>query len=619
MVDRDELLQERYRLLQQISQGGMATVYLAQDTRLDKRQVVIKRMDPHSLAPEDRGWARATFRREANLLARLDHPGLATVTDFFEENGYLYLTMEYVQGETLSAALARARRFEEAQVLAWGRELCGVLAYLHHQEPPIVFRDLKPDNIMVQPDGTLKLIDFGIARFFKQGQQSDTVALGTVGYAAPEQYGRGQTDPRADVYSLGVVLYQLLTGYDPAQTPMNLPPLLEQRPDVSPPLAAAIQQALKLDPSQRFADATAFAQALKPTAPTSVKPRQPRRLGYLLVGAGVLMLLAVAVAWWRWPSSSAALPVPPQSTPLALSRTETATAATDPLIVPSLTVTVTPIPEVTAVTPTATETPTLTPTATSPTPTPTGTAISTSNSAVVALGEPENAVSLQSTSRAALERYRTVDPLVYAFKVPLAPVIDGDLNEWATTAYPIRDLVYDDNSWSGYNDLSGVAYLAWDDTHFYLALEIVDDRFAQNATGILLYRGDSIEIWFDGDLAGDFGSARMSADDSQIGASPGHPASLIAESYQWSPSAREGPLSDQLAAARIADGYTLEWALPWDELGVSPADGAAFGFTICLSDNDVEGVQRQESMVCMHGTRRHNDPQSWGTLILIAP
>ncbi len=269
MLGVGTVLQGRYEIRGQLGRGGMGLVYVAADQRLGNMSVAVKEMDATQVAPADRQWTINAFRDEAQILARLNHVGIARVVDYFSQGDHSYLVMEYVPGETLETALARAPRgFDERQALVWAGQLAVVLDYLHQQNPPVIFRDLKPGNIMVQPDGTLKLIDFGIARLFKPGQTQDTALMGTPGYAAPEHYGRGQTDARSDVYTLGVVVHQLLTGYDPTLTPMRLPPVRQLRPDVSPQTEAAVAQALQLSPDLRFASAVGFARALG--APLSV-------------------------------------------------------------------------------------------------------------------------------------------------------------------------------------------------------------------------------------------------------------------------------------------------------------------------------------------------------------
>jgi serine/threonine-protein kinase len=250
--------------MQKLGQGGMGAVYRAGDRRLSTVTWAVKEMSQSALSgPLERQQARDAFRNEAEMLAALNHPNLPRVTDHFEQDGKAYLVMEYVPGETLLSFLIREGLPQpQARVFEWARQLCDALDYLHNQIPPIIFRDLKPANIMLTPNGQVKLIDFGIARLFKQGQARDTQAFGTIGYSAPEQYGKGQTDARSDVYSLGVLLHQLLTGYDPTSTPFRLPPAAQVNLSVPTQLSDAIATATNSDPNQRFASIGAFRAAL---------------------------------------------------------------------------------------------------------------------------------------------------------------------------------------------------------------------------------------------------------------------------------------------------------------------------------------------------------------------
>lgn len=266
------LLQNRYLIVQQIGGGGMGVVYLAQDTRLDGRLNAVKEMSPAPLSPQNRPLFVQAFKQEARILARLSHPGLTAITDFFEEGSNWYLVMDYVEGQTLEARLQHApdHRLPPTEVWYVFQQLCDVLAYLHGQTPPVVFRDLKPSNVMLTPSGQVKLIDFGIARFFKPGQTQDTVNIGTPGYASPEQWGIGQTDPRSDIYSLGVLLHQLLSGHNPALSPFNLPDLTRFGIAAPPAVTAAIRRATAIDPNQRFASIEEMRHAMSArTVPTA--------------------------------------------------------------------------------------------------------------------------------------------------------------------------------------------------------------------------------------------------------------------------------------------------------------------------------------------------------------
>lgn len=379
-----QILQERYHVITHVGKGGMGTVYQAHDMRLVNRLVAVKELDPSQLPPGDRQIVLQAFQQEAEILGRLNHPGLTAVYDYFLENGKFYLVMEFVQGETLQQAWERmGRRFAEAQVLAWVQELCDVLAYLHNQQPPIIFRDLKPGNIMVQPNGHLKLIDFGIARHFTPGKTSDTVKFGTPGYAAPEQYGQGQTDARSDVYALGVVTHQLLTGHDPTQTPFSLPPISQLAPHVTASLSRAVMQAIEMDPAKRPSGVSMFWQMI--TAVPVHATRPGRRFAW--AGAVGILLLLLATAVFLLPllrgqdnhaanggavaiysaNSSANTDVQPAVDPAGeATETPTATAQPTATTTPTHTPTTAPTETATAIptattTPLPTKTPTITP------------------------------------------------------------------------------------------------------------------------------------------------------------------------------------------------------------------------------------------------------------------
>jgi len=248
-IPDDLLLRQRYHLLKQIGEGGFGAVYQAEDTQLGNRLVAIKEMQPSGLNTQELQEATEAFRQEALLLAGLAHPSLPRIYDHFSEDGHWYLVMEFIDGTTLEQYLAvRGGRLPVAEALDLSIQLCRVLEYLHTRQPPIVFRDLKPSNVMLTADGAIYLIDFGIARLFKPGQQKDTIAFGSPGYAAPEQYGKTQTTPRSDVYSLGVLLHQALTGHDPTENPFRFAPFTMPRPTG---LWTFVSRMIDLDESKR--------------------------------------------------------------------------------------------------------------------------------------------------------------------------------------------------------------------------------------------------------------------------------------------------------------------------------------------------------------------------------
>jgi eukaryotic-like serine/threonine-protein kinase len=257
------LLNDRYRLIERVGTGGFGAVYKAADTQFGGRLVAIKEMAQKGLDAQELVEAVASFKREALLLAHLQHPHLPHIYDHFSDSGHWYLVMDYIEGETLEDYLRKiprdsrtqTRHLDAEEVLVIGIQLCTVLDYLHTRQPPIIFRDLKPTNVMRTPNNHLYLIDFGIARHFKSGQTKDTMPLGSPGYAAPEQYGKRQTTSRADIYSLGVMLHQLLTGNDPANTPFRLAPLQFYGNPALSQLETLIKRMVDLDEDARPATA----------------------------------------------------------------------------------------------------------------------------------------------------------------------------------------------------------------------------------------------------------------------------------------------------------------------------------------------------------------------------
>src|SRR5256885_5487411 len=227
------LVRNRYYISSKVGEGGYGSVYKARDIQSKDRLVAIKKVSLLGLYPKAMIEATTSFQREVSVLSKLDHPNLPRVYEHFQNPGYWYVVMDFIEGETLEDYQSKAtnKRLLLSEVLDIGLQLCIVLDYLHSQQPPIVFRDLKPANIIRNHTGQLYLIDFGIARYFKPGQAKDTVALGSLGYAAPEQYGKAQTTPRADIYSLGAVLHQCLTARDPSDAPFRFLPL---RPNNGP-------------------------------------------------------------------------------------------------------------------------------------------------------------------------------------------------------------------------------------------------------------------------------------------------------------------------------------------------------------------------------------------------
>ncbi len=263
-------LQGRYKIEQLLAAGGMGAVYRALDTRLN-RSCAVKEMLDDFQNDTERSQAVEWFTREATLLLDLNHPCIPRVRDFFVEGGKHYLVMDFIEGRTLAEVLEKegtipgvngARGVSEAQARSWAIQLCNVLAYLHRQNPPIIFRDLKPSNIMVTDNDEIKLIDFGIARTF-QSQRQSTIIM-TIGYAPPEQL-HGMPEPRSDIYALGAIIHRLLTRHDAANNKPSIfsfPPPRTLRPDITPGFDQIIMKALAPNLEQRWSSAPEMERAI---------------------------------------------------------------------------------------------------------------------------------------------------------------------------------------------------------------------------------------------------------------------------------------------------------------------------------------------------------------------
>ncbi len=289
LLDPQTVLKERYKVAGPIGQGGMGAVYRAEDMLLPGRICAIKEITPDPDAPLDiLEELQEQFRQEASVLARLDHPNLPKVSDYFSQDGREYLVMDFIPGHDLRELINQARQegrlLDEKQVLDWAYQLCDALTYLHNQTPPIVHRDIKPSNIKFTPSGLIKLVDFGLVKLLTS-DESRTVTVvqgrGTAAYTPLEQYGSDEThtDIRTDIYALGATLYHLLTGRPPATArerflnPKALIPPRTFNSRISPSVERAILAALALHPKGRPSNIEAFAAQLqRPRIPASIVP-----------------------------------------------------------------------------------------------------------------------------------------------------------------------------------------------------------------------------------------------------------------------------------------------------------------------------------------------------------
>jgi serine/threonine protein kinase/outer membrane protein assembly factor BamB len=245
------ILDKRYKILNIIERGGMGAVYKAFDLRLDI-VCAVKEMRENFERDEYRLYAIERFKDEALILSKLRHSNIPRVSDYFIENNRYYITMDFIEGETLFKKCIKrpGKRMEEEELVGWVLQLCDVFSYLHHQNPPIIYRDVKPANIMINNENQVMLIDFGIARIFNP--QSKGTMIGTQGYSPPEQY-RGKVEPRSDIYALGATLHHLITGKDPQKdAPFSFLPVKQLRPDVSNKFAHLVDKCLKFSINERF-------------------------------------------------------------------------------------------------------------------------------------------------------------------------------------------------------------------------------------------------------------------------------------------------------------------------------------------------------------------------------
>ncbi len=248
------MLQDRYRITQLVGQGGMGAIYLANDTRFSSKVCIVKEMLDHFHDPEQRDLATQNFYREADLLASLKHNSIPEVFDRFTEQNRHYLVMEYINGTDLEQRINdNGSPFDEKMVIGWAIQVCDVLSYLHHQKPPIIYRDMKPANLILTEFGKIYLVDFGIARFFNP--QARGTMIGTQGYAPPEQY-RGQVEQRSDIYALGATMHYLLTARDPQnEPPFSFPPVRQLNGSVSQELENLVMRMLDSDIEKRSREA----------------------------------------------------------------------------------------------------------------------------------------------------------------------------------------------------------------------------------------------------------------------------------------------------------------------------------------------------------------------------
>ncbi len=261
MLEIGSLIDGKYRILNKVGQGSMGVVYMAMNERANKTWAI---KEVQKDGKQDFEVVKQGLIVETDMLKRLDHAHLPSIVDVIDSNESFLIVMDFIEGRTLKAILDDEGAQPQEDVIEWAKQLCDVLGYLHSRKPPIVYRDMKPSNVMLKPDGSVILFDFGTAREYKETSVEDTVCLGTRGYAAPEQYGgHGQTDARTDIYCLGATMYHLLTGHNPSQPPFEMYPIRQWNANLSSGLEAIILKCTSENPEKRYQSCAELLYALE--------------------------------------------------------------------------------------------------------------------------------------------------------------------------------------------------------------------------------------------------------------------------------------------------------------------------------------------------------------------
>lgn len=297
MLEIGSLIDGKYKILNKVGQGGMSVVYLAMNEKANKQWAVKEVRKDGVLDFES---VKQGLVAETDILKKLDHPNLPSIIDVIDTNESFIIIMDYIQGNSLNKILEEYGAQSQENVIEWAKQLCDVLGYLHSRQPPIIYRDMKPANVMLKPDGNVALIDFGTAREFKEKNLADTTCLGTVGYAAPEQFGgMGQTDARTDIYCLGATLYHLVTGKNPCEPPYVIKPIREINPTLSSGLEKIILKCTQRDPNDRYQSAAELMYALDHynIIDDQFRKKQKRKLGLFIASIAMTLVFSAVSSW----------------------------------------------------------------------------------------------------------------------------------------------------------------------------------------------------------------------------------------------------------------------------------------------------------------------------------
>ncbi len=599
-----------YQIVEELGRGGMGIVYRAYQPSLN-RHVAVKILPPQ-LAFDQQLVDR--FLREARAAAGLRHPNIVVVYDVGQEQGIHFIAMEYLEGRNLAQVIEEEGPLHPKRAAQIVEQVASALDYAHQRG--FVHRDVKPANIFVQrsrdpvgPGDHVTLTDFGIAKAAAETRQlthTGTV-VGTPEYMAPEQAVGGEVDERTDLYALGVVLYQMLTGRVPYQghTPHAVlhnviyetpPPPRQSNPNLSTAMEGVILKAIAKQPEQRFQRGADLVRALhraveggardvpvvaaprRPVPPSPPRPKRRPALPWLLGAVAALLVIGMAALLVVALTDNGPPDLPPATQVADENRPEP---------------TLTPSPQ------------------TPPPPTP------SPPTSIPTAAPTADLRQRQEELLARLNWRRENGEPIIVQRAAAPPQIDGNLDEWAGPEYSVAHVVFQPENWQGESDHSVRLRLLWDEDVLYLGLAVQDDQHVQLGSGSTLFNGDDVEIQVDVDLEGDWAGEGLSADDSQMGFAIKDLATGQHEAYVWLPPEREQPLSLELAVRQTPAGYTVETAIPWPALNLAPHPETAYGFCLSLADTDTPGLVNQESMISTCPRREWADPTTWGTLILV--
>ena len=293
-IERGTVIDGKYEILKQIGKGGMSVVYLAMDLRLNK-QWAVKVIQRKGIGKNNE-IVLNKVPDDTELMKRLDHPAIPRIVDIIdkEDDPQIYIVMDYVEGESLDKILEEYGAQSQDLVIDWAKQICDTLGYLHSQKPPIIYRDMKPANIMLKPEGNLKIIDFGISREYKEQNLADTTVLGTKGYAPPEQFGSRQTDARSDIYALGMTMHHLVTGVDPRKN--DYVPIKQWNPSLMDGLEIIIDKCVQMDPDDRYQNCNELMYDLEHVELLGIeyKKKQKRKLMTFVISLSLAVIMAFA-------------------------------------------------------------------------------------------------------------------------------------------------------------------------------------------------------------------------------------------------------------------------------------------------------------------------------------